>query len=45
MDSGWQNLKQVEQIKDGNAVGNASSSSSEQQYAPDSTTIAKKFTK
>ena len=27
--------------KDGNAVGNASSSSSEQQYAPDSTTIAK----
>ena len=31
--------------KDGNAVGNASSSSSEQQYAPDSTTIAKKFTK
>ena len=27
--------------KDGNAVGNASSSSSAQQYAPDSTTIAK----
>ena len=27
--------------KDGNTVGNASSSSSEQQYAPDSTTIAK----
>ena len=27
--------------KDGNAVGNASSSSSEQQYAPDSTTIAR----
>ena len=27
--------------KNGNAVGNASSSSSEQQYAPDSTTIAK----
>ena len=27
--------------KDGNAVGNASNSSSEQQYAPDSTTIAK----
>ena len=27
--------------KDGNAVGNASSSSSEQQYAPDNTTIAK----